>query len=1081
MSTWHVIAIERLGPPSPRWPSIYGPAAGGTVTANGLRTLDLTPFLTPLNDFSAKIERDLTSASFSNLTMDFEDSTGLVADEMGPGSSLLATEDRYFGPWIQVIERWGDGEEALRFLGYIDETSIEWNEDEAKTGITVLHASDLLKERLITDFPEFLRPWPSVPTNASQDFHQSTADALLDAATEDFTPRSTATDIEAALWAQGKLSWIASIRQLHVQRAVYHVDQDPTLNSWGTYYAVPTAPASSVIIDGTAYAVDHLEWDTSIEGTVEIGDPAENYRRTTYHPVRIILQGAPDLTGHLHLGDTVVWGIPESQRTHYLAGAIPEPVSGSDGQKFVDLNTVEQLAPGDVLTLTFLDSSSGAPRTSTADLPPIIDMDGETGRVFLSEPVSQGYAAVSKVRRNSQDPVLFDGLAYAKALVAPFVLSDSAFVPAPTDVPVLVFRPYDAASPRMYGVHNLQTLDQAGTLLVARRGASNGSGSFPTAGTWAGSWSGSWGWQGMLTADATHRIYGDVLQFPGGVNGFTAPVIYVEGDLSASAATPPNGWRQAWRSWKSLEHITQDPESTWNGTAVTWDSYTASGDVPALVVHFAASTPSPGRYARTAGGVWTFQAHTANATLGSSSTPAITGTYPTGNTLALGMGIRANGDEEEALLALVATGSSFPFTALSACLLSQASGGDLTVRQTAALWATGSIPAGPWALGGGLVVQSWEQTIGSLKYPHTVLHKLNGSTVVTADLKTLEVIPQTIQPLLRTGAAGARVIGGWYALALETFEDSNYAAARRLQFLHLDQDLQVINGIPEVDPSTPTDLDAYFSRGETIASIVPDGAIIARMVRTSNTADEMAGLIGGRLFTVANVLPTTVERLKIGASTPSAQSLSVAGSGDGMSVSTYLEKFAGIMMATAVPTADGNIALVSRSHGTLRTRTFGTYRTSVQATERGPMSKTQVWEGYIRLARITYQDLFKDKTASVEVQGTFSGGRIVEWDVSDLVCSITMSRALGQACVYWFGQPAAVISESWVDRSGGTTGAAAPVWWANWSIGDRVVLESFTPPATVTAWKLIKLAPGAEDRSASVELRRQPFPLFVEA
>jgi hypothetical protein len=1081
MSTWHVRAIERLGAPSSQWPTVYGPAAGADpVAANGLATLDLTPHLAPLEDFSAQMERDLTTSSFSSMTLDLQDADGSLADDLGPFSALLATSTRYFGPWIEVWEHWGEASAALRFLGYLDETSIQWSEDEAGTQATVIHASQLLRERLITDYPEMLRPWPSVPTNASQDWLQSTADALLADQAPAFVPRADAAAQEAALWAAGQLSWVARTSHLVVYRPVYSPDGSFVVDILETDVAVPAAAAASVVIGGQAYAVDHLAWDMSISGEVVLGEEGVDGRTTTKRPVRIYLQGAPDLTGLLHLGDTVVWGIPESQRTHYLLkDPITAPASGSDGQKYVRLNTVEQLAVGDVLTLTFSDSSSGQPRTATAELPPIIDLDGETGRAYLAEALSQGYTSVSKVRRNSQDPVLFEGLAYAQALCAPWALDTAAFEPAPTDTPVLVFRPYDAASPSLYGAHHLQTVDQAGTLLVARRGADNGSGAYPTAGVWSGSWAGSWAWQGLLTADATHRVYGDVLQWPGAENGYSAPVLYVEGDLSAGAVIPVNGWRHIWRSWKQLDALSQDPESTWDGTSVQWTTYVTSGDIPAKVVAFSAGAPTPGRYSRTSDGVWSFQAHTGDGALGAASEPTVTGAYPTGNTLALGMGVWASGDEQEALLALVATGASYPFTAITACLLSRAAGGDLTVRQTADLWATGAIPAGPWALGGGLAVQTWQETIDGLSYPHTVLHKLNGATVITASLKTLEVIPQTLQPLLLQGAAGARVIGGWYALALETYADSRYAASRRLRFVHLDQDLQVVNGDMEADPSNPTSLDATFRRGEVIASQVPDGAIIARMVRTSNTADEMAGLAGGRLFTVGNSLPTTVERLKIGATVPQGNTLSVAGSGDGMTVADYLEKFAAAQLASAVPSFDGGMGLVSKSAGTLRVRTVGGQQVSVHPSERGHRTKTQVWEGYLRKVRVTYEDLLAGDTASVEVTGTFEGGKILEVDVSDIISSITMARALGRAMVYQLGQPAPIYAETWVDRTGGLSGAMGPTWWADWRIGDRLILDPYTGTATRTAWKLLRMQPGLEDRSVQVELRQQPFPITV--
>lgn len=1079
MSRWHVTAIERLGAPSVAWPSVYGPATGSDpVTDNGLSTADLTPYLSPLENFSQQMERDLTGGSFSSIKIDLADADGSLADALGPFSATMAGTDRYFGPWIQVIEKWGTTDQALRFLGYIDETSIQWSEDDARTQFTVLHASQLLQERLITDFPELLRPWPSVPTTATEAFSQSTADALLDAAVPAYTPRANATTLEAALWAAGQMSWMAGISQ---RVTTTWIDVGGHLRPFveTENFSAPSAPSPSFTIGATTYYVDHIEWDPTLSATTTLYSDPDLDVQVTYKVARIYIQGAPDLTGILTLGTTVTWGISENRRTHYLliGGSISAPTAGSDGQKFVPLNTVEELAPGDVLTLTFTDATSGDQRTVTADLPPITDLDGETGKAFLATGLSQGYTNVSKVRRNSQDPVLFDGVAYAQALVAPFTIDLTNFTSAPTDVPVLTFQPYNVASPSLYGAHNLQTVAQSGTLRLARRGADNGSSAYPTAGAWSGTWSGTWSWLGLPSAETTHQIFGDVLQWPGGTNAYTAPVIYIEGDLSGGATIPPNGWRSAWRTWKALDQISQDPESTWDGSAVAWTSHASSGDVPSKLVHFAASTPTPGRYIRTSAPVWTFEAHTADATLGSSGTPTISGTYPTGNTLALGMGIYApaSSDEQEALLALIATGSSHPFTNLTACLLSQASGGNLTVRQTASLWNTGDTAAGPWALGGGLVVQTYAETIDGLNYPRTVLHKLNGTTVITANLKTLEVIPQTIQPLLLTGTTGAKVIGGWYALALETYADANFAPSRRLRFLHLNSALVVVNGRPEVDPSDPLSTTAYFSRGEMVASVVPDGALIARMVRTSNTADKMAGLIGGRLFTVGNEIPRTVERLKIGATVPQGNTLSVANSGDGMGVVDYLNKFAAAQLATAVPGADGNLSLVSRSGGTLRVRTVGAQHVSVQATERGKKTKTQAWQGYIRTVRVTYADLLADATASVEVSGSFDGGRIMEMDLSELVSSPTMSVAIGRAAIYWYGQPSPILTELWADRSGGVAGDANPTWWATWQTGDRVVLDLYTPSATVTAWKLLKMQPGLEARTVQVELRQQPF------
>lgn len=1086
MSTWSVLAVERLGHPSPQWPSVYGPTAGADpVAANGLRTLDLTPSLEPLDTFTQQMERDLTKSSFASIKLDLADATGALADALGPFSATLATASRYYGPWIQVVETWTGGS-ALRFLGYVDESSIQWSEDDARTQLTVMHASQLLRERLITDFPELLRPWPSVPTNASQEFTQSTADALLAAVTGDFTPRSNAGALEAALWAAGQLSWKAATIEATTTRTILNPDGSSQTNSYTVTYAVPTAPASSVIIDGTAYAVDHLDWDSTIEGTLVVGDPATNGTVYTRHPVRIYLQGSPDLTVHLTLGATVAWGIPEARRTHYLlnGGAIAAPASGSDGVRQVRLNTVEQLVPGDTLTLTFTDSTSGAPRQATADLPRIIDLDGETGTVYLAQPVSQGYSNISKVRRNSQDPVLFDGLAYARRLVAPFTLDAAQFAPAPIDLPVVCWQPYDAANPALYGVHNLQVVDGTGKLRLARRGSDNGSGAYPAAGAWEGSWASGWTWLGLPTADATHQILGDPLQWPGAAAPYRAPAIFVEGDLSGGAATPPNGWRPAWRTWATLDKQIQDPESTWNGTAVVWTSTTATGDVPARLVAYTASTPAPGRLIRISSGTWTFEAHTGDGTLGSAATPTITGTLPTGNWLALGMGCWANGDEQEALLGLVATGSAYPFTDMTAVLLSQASGGALTVQQVQQLWAsTDTLPAGPWALGGGLVVQATTETIDGLAYPRTRLHKLNGSTWSHVDLRTLEVLPQTLCPLLPTGATGARRVGGWYALALETFANDNYAAARRLRFLHLDADLNLVNGDPEMDPAVATDPTAWFSRGDLLASVVPDGSLLARMVRTSSTEDACAGMIGGRLFSVANRLPVTVERLKIGATAPAGNTLDVSHSGDGMTVADYLEQFAAAQLATAVPRADGSQALISRAAGTLRARTYldgaTTRAVGVKAAERGHLARTQAWEGWIRKVRITYADILADATATVETAGTFDGGRILELDMSALLASQTMARALGRAAIYWFGQPAPLLQETWTDLTPGTQGAMAPVFWADWVVGDLVPFTPYDPaaPTPVDVYKILSLKPKVEAREVSVELRKQPYPI----
>jgi len=1077
VSTWHVLAIERLGAPAPSWPSIFGPAEGpDPVAANGLHTLDLTPFLAPVEELSTQLDADLVKGSTSELQLDLVDADASLSAALGPNGTLAAA-GRYFGPWIEVWERWGEDSSALRFRGYLDESSLQWSEEEALTQATVIHASQLLRERLVTDFAELLRPWPSVPTNSSQSFNQSTADDLLRGAVGSYVPRVNKSAIETALWASGQLSWKAMPRSRETWKTIERPDfSDPT-RYFDSEFQLPDVPASTLVIGGTSYAVARLEWDTTVSAAAEIGDVL-NGSRTTYNVVRVVLQGAPDVSAALHVGDTVVWGVPESRRTHYvLAGGpvIVPPVDGSDGEKFVKLTTVEQLVPGDVLTLAFVDATSGAPRTLTEDLPTIIDVDGETGKVYFAEPLSKGYSHISKIRRNSQDPVLFDGLAYAQALTAPFGLDLSQFQSAPTDVPVLTWLPYDMATPPLYGVHCIQTTAQR-VIRAGRRGPDNGTGVFPVAGVWARSVGETWSWLGADTADATHRVFGDVNQWPDGTNAYTAPVIYIEGDLSAMAATPPNGWRPCWRTWKSLSTLTQDPESSWDGSAVDWGPVAASGDIPAKLVAFAASAPTPGRYVRLAAGAWTFEAHTGNGVLGAPVTPTITGSLPTGNWIAMGLGIWGSaGDDKEAVLGLVVTGTTFPFAAVRAVMLSRASGGSLTLLQDAALWATGGAPAGPWALGGGLVVQTYAQTFDGLTYPTTVLHRLDGATVSSATFRTLEIIPQTIQPLRQIQVDGEQKIAGWYALALETFADDNYAPARRLRFLHLNRDLTILNGSPEADPANPNDILSWFVRGEIVSSIVPDGSLLASMVRLDQTSDDMVGLFGGRLFQVARSLPKTVERLAIGAEIQAGQ-FSIAGSGDGITVADYLEQLAGAQLASVVPTAAGGFRLVSRSAGAFQLRTFGAERVSVRASERGPRTQSEVWAGYIRKVRVTYSDPLAGSTATIEVMSGQAGGRVLEVDHSTVLTSPTMARALGVAAAFWFGTPVQSLQETWVDRTGGLFADLPPTWWADWQVGDLVTFESSPSgsPTDVTAWKVMALNPGPETRSARVELRKMP-------
>ncbi|WP_257311103.1 hypothetical protein [Geothrix fuzhouensis] len=1071
MSTWHVRAIERLGTPQPSWPTIWGPAAPGSdpIAANGLRTVDLTPFLSPLQDFSSTLERDLTKASYSSLPIDLVDPDESKATLLGPFSGTMATTDRYYGPWIEVTEVWGTSS-VVRWTGYLDETSLQWDEAAATTKATVLHASQLLRERRLADLPGLLRPYPSVPTTATEAFAQSTADALLHAAVPAYTPRTDAVAIEVALWATGRFSWYVDTSAL---RETTWADVGGHSRPFTAHesYPPPPPPSLSLTIGSTLYHVDHIEWDISADVA---GGVAGDYSWVSTQSVaRIVLQGAPDLTGILTLGATVTWGIAENQRTHYvLAENVPAPASGSDGQRWMKLTCVEQLVAGDSPTITFWDTTNSVQRRSSLDVT-VIDVDGETGKVWLTDPLGQALttSTVLKIRRNSLDPVLFDGVAFAARAVAPFALDTTYLRPAATSRPVLTWMPHDTASPQLYGVISLQSIDRSGGLRLARRGALRESdNTYPLNGVWEGSWSAGWSWLGMPTGASPLQILGDLNQWPGGTNTARPPVLYVQGDLSAGATIPPNGWRGYFRTWKDPLTQIQDAESWWNGTAVQWVNQAPTGLIPTKLVSFSAQTVSPGRYTRTNAPAWTFEPHTGAGTLGAAVTPTLTGTLPTGNWLTLGMGIYASGDEQEALLGLVVPDSAQPFTAVSAALLSQASGGNLTLRQSVSLWATGSVPAGTWAVGGGLVVQTITETVDGVAYPKTILHKLDGTNHLTATFRTMEVIPQSIQPLSLAGSAGAMTISGWYALGIETYLDGNFAAARRLRFLWLGPSLTLLNGDPEPDPSDPLNLAASFRRGDVVSSLIPDGALPCRLARTG-IGDACAGFIGGRLFQVDTTIPRTVEHLKVGEASTTGKDAS------GLSAANYVELLASALLATAIPAADGNLRMVSRGSGPLQVQDIGAgNRISVQASQRGPRKTTQTYRGYVSEVRVNFTDVLTGDSAQAVVVATHDGGKPITLDMSALVGGITAARAIGEAAAYWFGAPAGVLSETWVDRTGGVAQGLTPPFWATWQIGDLVTFTSHAIGSTtpLEAYKLHQFRPRAENREVGVELIKLP-------
>jgi len=1077
MSTWTVKAIERLGTPDVTWPTIWGPStvpvATDPITANGLHTIDLTPYLCPLAAFDATLERDLSKSSFGSINLDLVDKDGSLAASLGPSSSTMGLPMRYFGPWIQITEVWSTGS-ALRWSGYVDETSIEWDEANAMLRFTALHASQLMAERLIADdagnplIAGASRPYPVLPTTASQNFTMESADQILVDKTSGFAgpyvARSNAAAIEAALWTQGQFSWTGGLQAWNLAGTLMgnHISDTGSFTP-AEFIALPS---STIVIGGTTYAVAGYDWDTTIQeihtihttsGGMQLDQDYTNMTELqTFRVLRVTLQGAPDLTGHLHLGDVVQWGIPETLRTHYvLAEGVAAPASGSDGQRYLHLTCVEQLVPGDVLSIFQVDLSSGAMRYSTQDVT-IVDVDGERGWVWLSAPLSGALDInlVKRIRRNSHNPVYFDGVAMAETLLAPFALDTTYLQPADVSAPVVSWQSLAVSNPQLYGVSSLQTKDTSGNLRLARRGPTRETdGAFPMAGVWTGSFNAGFVWNGLISASSPLDVLGDLHQFPASSNILAPPVVCQAGDLSGGAIVPTNGWRHPWRTWAALTTPLQAIDSYWDGTSVHWTNHAAATTPISSPkhAHFAAQTAKPGRYS-VSSGAWSFAPHTAANTLGSAVTPTITGSLPAGTVMGLGMGIYASGDEQEAILALTTTDSALPYSSVSAALLSADSSGNLTVRQTAALDAGNT--AGVWAIGGGLVVHTYPETINGTVYPHTRLHRLNGTTVNSVDFKTLEIVPQSIQPLSLAGTAGSKTIAGYYAVGIETMVDSNYATTRHLRFLWLDSSLNVNNGDEQEDPSYPGDTTRWFSRGETISEFVPPGSVPCRLVRTGN-GDEMIGMIGGRLFTINTKISTTISRLDI----------------TSLSATDYLGALCGTLLATAVPMPDGSYRLVSRNSGPHHVRTATTQHASCWTSEQGPRKVLQTCRAYLSEVRVSYNDAVSGSSATVIVPTSHLGGSPLQLDCGKTVGDVTAARAIGRAWADWFGLPQQVHTLTFHDRSTGNTADMPPTFWSSWTVGDLISLTPYTSAPT-ELFKITAMKRGEENRTVDVELLR---------
>ena len=818
--------------------------------------------------------------------------------------------------------------------------------------------------------------------------------------------------------------------------------------------------------------------------------PAIAWAITKLYRLRLSPMGAAplDLTvAGLAQGVAVSWGTPlESQRTHYtLRTDVAAPASGSDGQRYLDLDTVSELIPGDKLTVVTQDLSTSRPRRTTLDLM-CVDIDGEQSRVYLRDPINQGLSNVLRIRRNSRDPVHVDGVALAAAAIAPLTLDVSQLQDAIVSRPVLSWLPLDTATgARIYGAHQVQALAAAnspstGSFRLLRRGPTNALAQVTAPGGWSGNPVQDWAPLSGLTDADLLTVLSDPCQWPGGVNASTPQALYIENDLSASATTPPNGWRPLWRSRVDPEFAYQALDSWWDGSSVHWTPHAHNGTaVPASVVGYVATGPAPGRY-RIQGAAWAFTPQGVTA-WGTPRTPAL-GTLPTGGAW-LALGVFANPvdvavtggrryQDQEGLLGLYQDAS-----AVKAVCFAPGANGDATIRSTITV-AMGSETNGAWSTAGGLVLRTTAQTIDSVKYPISRVYLPDPvyAGAFVRDLPGCELIPGTLTPLSITavnhppgypeGYLYPQKLSGWYALAIETYTDASGNPTRRVRFLVMDAALNVLNGdlVPNLFAASQ-----LVRLGEIVQDPCPDGALLARIVRTGDR-DRCLGVLGSRVFQIDFRLPRTLERVALG----DVAGLGVDTSGD-MTAQDYLEALGASLLATVVPTATGGVALVSRGAGTLHLRDLGGLRGSWFEDESTAPVISPVSRTYLSEASITYQDPLSDSGQKIVVAGTQAGGKPLDKDLSKILWGPTPARAIATATVDHFSPVAPVMSRTLREAiPGGVASELPPPFWADWRVGDRVTPPT-TPGLLVYTWKLTSLRPDPDQRTCQIEAVRLPI------
>lgn len=1042
MSHWTCTLIQRRGIPGPDWFSIYGETEADSLEAQAIR-LDVSGSMLPIPALSQDLERTFLSASFGTVKLDFQDPLGNLMAQVGPGG-MFDHLGGYSGPWVVIEEVWGSNR-ATRFVGYIDETSLEWTEsDGGQLQLSAYPVSAILQARNLADDPELLRPWPSTD---GTDLGGFVANVGLGDATS-----------ESSKWASTRVTWKTWTSDILIMDfnagstfpSGYHYEFSP----------MPTPPSDTVVINGVTYVVlshdqgvvvEHWDWVlgsyvlTSMEREVELhlyGDPA-------------------NLTSVLNLGDTILWGEAiESRRSHYLLSEYVEaPAEGSDGQDWMNLDTVDALAPGDGLIILRRDSSTDQTRRTTETLK-VADIDGERRVVHFDKPLTRAYGEdVLRIRRDNQNPVYVDALQMAARVVAPLPLDTTHYQAARTIRPVFQWLPMTQDGQTFYGAHSLSVMvpfvsGNSETLRISRRGR-------PT--VWTGNFEDEpWTAEASPVASAALHVYADPCQWPGSSNTSAPPVAWIENE-SDGVMTPTNGWRSLWRSWGGIQFPPR-AASRWNGSAVLWGDWMAgpgwSYNTTKLVA--CTSVSRPGRFIRLSNGSWSFEPWGA----GVWGTLTNTGwTAPAGDWFALGMCpipklIDGRYEDTEGLVGVyLSTGGTF------AQVIDPTTGpvGDPVLIYS------GSVVS-DWAVAGGLIVQNYTLPYDDFDYPSTLLRLMDplvGASYRALELIGVEVCPGTICPralgpipvdtLLPGYPEGIQPqkISGWFALGIETYQDDNGSVVRRGRFLVFDSQLRVVNGELEPHPLVPGTL---VRLGDIISEPVPSSAIVARMIRTGD-GDRCVGLFGGRGFQVGFQIPRMLERVNL----------------EDLTAQDFLEAAGAALLLSPIPTGAGGVALISRQGGPSYLRDVDGQRGSWFPGEFMPPTRVPVSRAYLNEVRISYTNTLTDQGETVTVAAMQAGGKPLDKDLGAVLFSAPTARAIGAVLVDHFGPVCPALSLTLRENlPAGLSEDLAPPFWAGWQVGGKVA-EPGTPGDPTWMWKITRLRPDPDRRTCQLEAVRLPI------